>query len=153
MVRYDIITAIRNAVERGESIEKARQVLINSGYNVNDVNEAVNYLTGGASNELQNATYQNQPTQPQQTQQPQIANQPKVVSQSIPTQNQNVPQKLPVQMNHLVVTSGDEAPNKKKNTVAIIILAVLLVLLFATLMLTLIFQEQVISFFQKLMGS
>jgi hypothetical protein len=47
--REDIIVAIKNAVERGYSLEQAKQVLINSGYNINDINEAYSYITGGAS--------------------------------------------------------------------------------------------------------
>jgi hypothetical protein len=37
MVRQDLIAAIRNALERGESIEEAKSSLLNSGYNRDEV--------------------------------------------------------------------------------------------------------------------
>jgi len=46
MARQDLVASIRNAVERGYSLEQARQSLINSGYS-EEVNNAVNYLTSG----------------------------------------------------------------------------------------------------------
>jgi len=154
MVRYDIVTAIRNAVERGESVEKARQILINSGYGASDVNEAVNYLTGGASNELQNITPQVQIRQIPVVNQAKVAQQGMIEKKPVESQmlpNKNVPQKLPIQTTQLLIEPGDEEP-KKRNTVAIAILSVLLFLLFLALILTLVFQDQVIVFFKNLMG-
>ena len=53
MVRQDILAVLRNAVERGYSLEQARNTMINSGYNANDVNEAVAYFTGGLAGGVQ----------------------------------------------------------------------------------------------------
>ncbi|GEM_PF-3955325 len=47
MVRADIAISIKNAVERGYSIEQAKQSLMNSGYSIKEVDEAINYLTSG----------------------------------------------------------------------------------------------------------
>ena len=47
MVRADIAISIKNAVERGYSIEQAKQSLMNSGYSMKEVDEAINYLTSG----------------------------------------------------------------------------------------------------------
>ncbi len=58
MVRLDIITGLKNAVERGYSLEQAKQTLINSGYNTQEVEEASNYLTGGFTNIQQQVTSQ-----------------------------------------------------------------------------------------------
>ena len=44
MARQDLISAIRNALERGESIEKAKQALINAGYNRTEIEEAARVL-------------------------------------------------------------------------------------------------------------
>ena len=40
MVKEDLIWAIKNAMERGESIELAKISLLNAGYNSQDVEEA-----------------------------------------------------------------------------------------------------------------
>ncbi|MBS3100070.1 hypothetical protein J4463_02540 [Candidatus Pacearchaeota archaeon] len=47
MVRQDILSGLKNAVERGYSLNSAKQSLINSGYNLNEVNEAASYLSSG----------------------------------------------------------------------------------------------------------
>lgn len=47
MVNEDIITGLKNAVARGESLQNAVQILINSGYNPIEVNEASRYIQGG----------------------------------------------------------------------------------------------------------
>ncbi|UCD21066.1 MAG: hypothetical protein JSW08_00775 [archaeon] len=44
MVRQDIVAILRNALERGESIQQARKSLVNSGYNFQEVEEAIRYL-------------------------------------------------------------------------------------------------------------
>jgi len=41
MVREDILAALKNAVERNESIEDAKQSLVNSGYTLQEVEEAI----------------------------------------------------------------------------------------------------------------
>jgi hypothetical protein len=48
MTKEDIYTSLRNAVDRGESIESAVRTAINSGYNSKDVNETARYLQRGA---------------------------------------------------------------------------------------------------------
>src|SRR3989344_3443188 len=68
MVRQDILAGLRNAVERGYSLEQARNTLINSGYNLNEVNEAVAYLTGGLGGSVQQYNSQAQQIQPQANQ-------------------------------------------------------------------------------------
>lgn len=47
MVRQDIVTGLRNGLERGNTMEQAKQSLINAGYNSGDVLESANFLTGG----------------------------------------------------------------------------------------------------------
>jgi len=48
MLNEDIITSLRNAVERGESLQDAVNVMINSGYNPAEVQEASKYIGYGA---------------------------------------------------------------------------------------------------------
>ena len=52
MVREEILTGLKNAVERGQSIEKAVQSMISAGYNPAEVNEAVNYINLGSMGEI-----------------------------------------------------------------------------------------------------
>ena len=41
MARADLVAALRNAIERGESIEEAKISLLNANYSASDVEEAV----------------------------------------------------------------------------------------------------------------
>ncbi|MEK6889322.1 MAG: hypothetical protein AABW80_04415 [Nanoarchaeota archaeon] len=45
----DILTALKNAIEHGENLEKAARSFINAGYNASDVREAASYFTSGSS--------------------------------------------------------------------------------------------------------
>ena len=51
MVNEDILTALKNAIEHGESLQSATAVLINSGYNPREVQEASIYLGNGVINQ------------------------------------------------------------------------------------------------------
>ncbi|MCX8194351.1 MAG: hypothetical protein N3G19_03265 [Candidatus Pacearchaeota archaeon] len=44
MARQDLIAALRNALERGETIEQAKMSLLNSGYKKEEVEEAIKEL-------------------------------------------------------------------------------------------------------------
>ena len=50
MVNNDIITALKNSIEHGDSLQNAINVLINSGYNSQEVYEASKFVGGGALN-------------------------------------------------------------------------------------------------------
>lgn len=78
MVNEEILGGIRNALERGSSLERAVQSFINAGYNPQEVQEAAAQMTYGASSIMQaQATSQPSPmpagfsTSPQQQVQPQ----------------------------------------------------------------------------------
>ena len=47
MAKQEIITALQNSVERGENLAQAKQILINSGYNTTDVEEASQFVGQG----------------------------------------------------------------------------------------------------------
>jgi len=47
MVSEDIITSLKNAVAKGETLESAMQTLVISGYNARDVQEASQYIGSG----------------------------------------------------------------------------------------------------------
>lgn len=48
MVTEEIITGLRNAVEHGEPLQDAMQIMMNSGYSPIEVQEASKYVGGGA---------------------------------------------------------------------------------------------------------
>lgn len=45
MVNEDIVTSLRNAVQHGESLQEAMNILVHSGYNINEVQEASKFVT------------------------------------------------------------------------------------------------------------
>ena len=49
MPREEIQSGLKNAVERGESLESAAQSFINAGYNPSEVRQAAQYISSGAS--------------------------------------------------------------------------------------------------------
>jgi hypothetical protein len=57
MVNEEIITALKNAVERGENLQTAMNILINSGYNLKEVQEASNFI-GGTTTHLETKSHE-----------------------------------------------------------------------------------------------
>lgn len=47
MVNEDIVTALKNAIEHGESLESAMLIAVNSGYNPRDIQEASKFVGEG----------------------------------------------------------------------------------------------------------
>ncbi len=47
MPNQEITTALKNSIERGESLQTAMQIMINSGYNAQEIQEASRYIGGG----------------------------------------------------------------------------------------------------------
>ena len=67
MARPDLISALKNALERGESIQQAKLSLISSGYLQSEVEEAALALTQGSIRqkaELENLTAPARPLRP-----------------------------------------------------------------------------------------
>ena len=102
----EIISGLRNALERGESIDRAARSFLNAGYNPNEVKESVNAITQGATD----ITIQ---PPPQHT-----------------TQIQNFPQNQ-VQGTPQASASPIEVvqnPKKKHTTLIVILVSILLIL-------------------------
>ena len=53
MVKEEIVTSLKNAIEHGENLEIAIQTLINSGYDSNEVHEASRYVGGGVIGQIE----------------------------------------------------------------------------------------------------
>jgi hypothetical protein len=47
MVRSDIFVGLKNALDRGYSLEEAKKVLVDSGYDSAEVESVAYYITGG----------------------------------------------------------------------------------------------------------
>jgi cobalamin biosynthesis Mg chelatase CobN len=62
MVKEDIVGGLKNAIERGENLEQAKQTFINAGYSADEVEQAAASL-GGIIASI--ATPQTQPTSQQ----------------------------------------------------------------------------------------
>jgi len=65
MKNEEILAGLKNAVERGSTLDEAAKSFINAGYNPLDVKEAVNAMTSGGAFPLTS-----QKEQPQKTQLP-----------------------------------------------------------------------------------
>jgi len=125
----DILTALKNAVNNGETLDQAVQILINSGYDPRAVYEASRFL-GGVSHSLQPlpeeqldlsrkpqnlppqtiSQTQTQPQTPQQIQS-QLAS-PVQLSQ---TTNQNIPSQRPPQTPTQPILPTQLPPNTQQN--------------------------------------
>ncbi len=71
-MREEIIVGMRNALERGESIERAVQTFINAGYNPFEVRAAAQMISGYNNASTPIANPQSAPVQYQTPQQPPI---------------------------------------------------------------------------------
>lgn len=136
-MRSDLIGIIRNAMAKGEPIESISKSLTNSGYNQDEVNEAVESINSGV---LQNTqSYQIPPSmqiQRKQTPTPTRAltpnsNQRPIPRNPLPSQKQNS-----VNLNQ-----------KKSGSMKTIILFGILLILIGILTLTILFRDKILSFF------
>ena len=170
MVNEDITTALKNAVINGESLQTAIQILINSGYNPREVNEASHYISQGAMVNLQ--SYPEESSQQQYQQQNMQLNQNQMqnsfqnqqqsfqktsqVYQNQQMQNQlrqpswqnNYQQPFAGQNLQQINTQNQmlRSPNKRSYTKEIILVGILIILL-GILASTFIFRESILSFF------
>ncbi len=49
MPNSEVITALRNAIDHGDTLESAKQVMINSGYNPREIEKASHFIGGGVT--------------------------------------------------------------------------------------------------------
>lgn len=141
MVNIEILEGLRQAVARGDPLQKAAQSFINAGYPQSEVEEAVYNVNTLASPQIQTPS-----PNPQQSLQKfpplpiQAQSQPQVPAQSLPL-NQNPPQQsTPLQQ-----------PKKDVGVGWIILLVVVLFILIGALLGTVFFKDSVVGFFNGLM--
>lgn len=172
MVNEDIVTALRNAVNKGEHLEDAVRVMIQSGYNPKEVEEASHFVAGRVSRMLEpkkeeqflitpkiqslsqpsskvnqsNPLIQNQKSYQQLQQLPQLAQQP-ITKQPQNPVNQSSTQKQtspqPVQQTQINQVPK-EKPKKRSYWIEIILFIILLMLV-GILTATIIYKDQILS--------
>jgi hypothetical protein len=135
MPREEIITGLKNALERNQSLEKAMQSMISAGYDANEVREASQYVNIGVAPKIQASTSQVLQAQPAQ-QIPQIQQETSQY-QKLPSNNQT--------NREIMNQFGLEKPKKKKfPKIIIILLIILLIIIFGLIMLAL-FGEKILD--------
>lgn len=143
MVNEVILTALRNAISSGESLDTAVQIMINSGYDAGEVQEASSYVSRGVISNLQ-------PQQPQASQQfpqfsiyesQQFPQQPlQSYKQPLPVEQQSISQQ---QMQQQIST---QQPIQKKSYKKEIILVIMLIILLIILGGTIFFKDKILGF-------
>ena len=120
----EIIAGLKNAVERGYSLEQALQSFINSGYNKQDVLDSAKNINPAIISKM--------PITQAEIRQPPM---PELIK-SLPQQSQSQPTTPP--------------QKKKSKLIWIILILIFLAILIGTLALSLFAKEQVLAFFSKL---
>ena len=175
MANEDIVTSLKNSIERGENLENAMNILIGSGYPRNEVQEASKYVGQGVMSNLQPTSEEDiaiqpslnqkgkipaisqipqnsqQPIQNLQSQQP--ANYPQT-NQSLQSQLPTTPQ-IPQTSTQLAQTPLERMPEaqmpkvqiKRKSHKKEIVLAVVLLILILILGSTFLFRDKILGFF------
>lgn len=156
-MKDEIIGGLKNALERGYSLEQAVASFINAGYNPKEVQAAAESLSQGAITITSPASFQtnssqtsqNSPQNPllsqnvppaQPPQQPKL-NEPVIQQPQIPQANQKTP--LPSYSQPTKINSSSTNKNK------IIILLIIFIFLLALLILSLIFGDKIIALFSS----
>ncbi len=125
MVREDILWGLRNAIEKGESFEKAKQSFINAGYSREEVEEAASFINTGVLPEKEDKSLETPSSSPPSP------------SMSPQTGQDSKQVKKP----------KDSFFNKLKRNYKIVVLLIILLILIAILILVLIFKEKIIGLF------
>ncbi|MBS3090907.1 hypothetical protein J4217_00480 [Candidatus Pacearchaeota archaeon] len=153
----EILSGLRNAIERGSSLEQAIQSFINAGYNALEVRDAANSLTTGASTlTIDNSIIVNQKqVRSNQSQRPIIQSdngdtKNPTISQS--AQTIQTPVSVPQSQTPFQLEPGTAYIPKKeghKGKGIVITLVVILIILLALLILSLVFKPQILDFIKN----
>ena len=149
MVNEDIVTALRNAVNNGESLDSAVQIMINSGYDQREVYEASQFVGGGVINNFGNLQSQIPSSVFQQTG-PDIYQSYPPSQMTQPTTFQSA-QQYPIQQTQIQQptqrTTIQTNQQPKKSYLKEIILVITLIILIGILGATIFFRERILGFF------
>ena len=133
-MREDIRGGLKNALERGETIEQAIRSFINAGYNETEVREAANQIIPGVISTLD----------PQRKVPALQTNKPKPVFKPLTTQPQ-APGTRDIQP-RTQLGYQIKTPKPRRNTRKIIALTIILLILVSILATTIIFRKEIVDF-------
>lgn len=141
MTKEEIAAGLKQAVERGESLEQAKRSFINAGYSRQEVEEAASTL-GGVLTEFPQPTTTYQPPPIPTSSQKQTPTQPRLSTQQLtpPLRSQKP------QIKQLPQPQLPEKKPKKR----IVILIVILIILFILLTTSFFLKNQILEFINNL---
>ncbi len=120
MVREELVTGLKNALARGQSLEKAINSLLSSGYNPDEVRDAASYANVGVTGNMG-------------------------VVNSFPKNEVEQTQEAQFQQVKLVQKLNDSTAEPKKSKVGLMILISLLVLLVIGIFGIVLFGDQILQ--------
>ncbi len=120
-MREDIAGGLKNALDKGENLEKAIRSFINAGYSEKEVRDAASYASEGTLESLQKIT-------------------PKDIKKEKPTIKK---------LEKKSISKNSKSRRKSKISGKIILLGGSLIILVGVLITTLIFREQILAFFTE----
>lgn len=146
MVNEEILGGLRNALERGQTLDKAVQSFINAGYNSNDVKAAASKINQGASTMMQPSQPKEQkpeekpsptkPSVPQQKETPKTQPSPQPQTEQTPKPKTSLWKKI----KHFISPVKMET----RNLILIAVIVILLLVIGGLALLT-IFSEQLLQ--------
>jgi len=129
MAKEEILVGLKNALDRGQSLESAMQSLISAGYDINEVKDSAQNLNINISSpqkyELQKLEQSN----------PQPSNTKPIQQQIISEQNNirptNTYQQLPTlnTTNQQIMQNFENKPKRKMRTLLIVLIIIVLILI------------------------
>lgn len=140
-MKDEIIAGIKNALERGESLDQAMQTFINAGYKSVEIREAANSLTGGTTPIVTGAQNTVSSSSPSDLTPLQTTAQDSSTSQATPSSTTSTPTTLPA------IPSLSKNAVGKTDTKKIIVLVALLLLLIGILIAAIIFKDAILKAF------
>jgi|APSaa5957512576_1039674.scaffolds.fasta_scaffold133719_1 hypothetical protein len=158
MTNEEIITALKNSVNNGDSLQSAIQIMINSGYDPREVHEASQFV-GGATPNLQANPQEKGMLQQQRSNM--VSQQPLKNQQNPPAMQQRSPQQMQRPSQQPLRQQPMQSPSQtlgqpiikpvgqppKKSFIKEIILVFILLLLIGVLTLTIIYKDEILGWF------
>jgi hypothetical protein len=154
-MREELEAGLKNAIERGSTLEEAIQSFINAGYNPVEVKEAANNISSGVTNIITNqpSLNENKISQKPANAITNVFNPNSPSPSSVPKQPtvQNIakdnsrPATQPQAAQSPIMSMSQQPKNKSKIKIVIIILIIVLALLLGTMAVLIIFREKLLE--------
>jgi hypothetical protein len=149
MVRPDIIAGLRNALERGATIDSAKNSLLSAGYSMEDVQDAADFISSGSALSVQPQFVKSpadyvKPSKPANQQPLSMQQQP--VQQS-PQQFQQAQKQMLDSHFQQIPSRVNKGPGFFSRNWKILILSFVLVVLLVLFILILLFKDSIIDMF------